>query len=100
MRQQAEGESMEIKAVLFDMDGLIFDTEGLYKISWQHAAREQGFELDDDFYQSFIGVQDVECERRVAARFGEGLDLDRFREVRNRDFHSRRAEGGCLQAWL
>ena len=84
---------MEIKAVLFDMDGLIFDTEGLYKISWQHAAREQGFELDDDFYQSFIGVQDAECERRVAARFGDELDLERFKNVRNRDFHSRRANG-------
>lgn len=84
---------MEIKAVLFDMDGLIFDTEGLYKISWQHAASEQGLELDDDFYQTFIGVQDAECERRVVDRFGGELDLERFKAVRNRDIYARCASG-------
>ena len=61
----------EVKAVLFDMDGLIFDTEGLYKACWQYAAEEQGLVITDADYQSFIGVQDVECERRVAKMFGD-----------------------------
>lgn len=84
---------MDIKAVLFDMDGLIFDTEGLYKVSWQHAATEQGFVLDDEFYRAFIGVQDAECERRVTDRFGDKLDLERFKQVRDTDFHVRRDKG-------
>lgn len=87
------GVNMEIQAVLFDMDGLIFDTEGLYKVSWQLAASEQGLVLDDDFYRTFIGVQDAECERRVVAKFGDKLDLERFKRVRNSDFHARRAQG-------
>ncbi|WP_028865953.1 HAD family hydrolase [Psychromonas aquimarina] len=74
---------MDIKAVLFDMDGLIFDTEGLYKKSWQHAVSEQGLELTDEYYKKFIGVQDAECERLLQMKFAEQLDMARFRLVRD-----------------
>ncbi len=74
---------MKIKAVLFDMDGLIFDTEGLYKKSWQHAAGEQGLELTDEYYKKFIGVQDIGCERLLQIKFAEQLDMARFRKVRD-----------------
>ena len=32
-----------IKAVLFDMDGILFDTEIVMKEGWQKAARELNF---------------------------------------------------------
>lgn len=85
---------MEIKTVLFDVDGLIFDNKGLYKVSWQNEAREQGFELDDDIYQAFIEGQHAEYERWVAARAGERLDLESAAESQNRDYYSRQAKGG------
>ncbi|PSW20767.1 HAD family phosphatase [Photobacterium sanctipauli] len=84
---------MNIKAVLFDMDGLIFDTEGLYKTCWQYAADEQELLLSDDDYQSFIGVQDAECERRLVNQFGEMLDLARFRQVRDAMVVAEREKG-------
>ncbi|PSU35602.1 HAD family hydrolase [Photobacterium lutimaris] len=83
----------EVKAVLFDMDGLIFDTEGLYKACWQYAAEEQGLVLTDEDYQSFIGVQDVECERRITVKFGEALDLERFCQVRDNMFNAEQGKG-------
>lgn len=58
-----------IKAVLFDMDGLIFDTERLYKKSWQYAANQQGKDLNDTFYQQFIGIADARCEKMLLAQF-------------------------------
>ncbi|HEY7864987.1 MAG TPA: HAD family phosphatase [Psychromonas sp.] len=84
---------MKIKAVLFDMDVLVFDTEGLYKKLWQHAAREQGLELSDDFYRNFIGVQDVECESLLLIKFSEKLNMARFRRVRDRMLSAERAKG-------
>jgi len=84
---------VNIKAVLFDMDGLIFDTEGLYKKSWQHAAREQGLELSDAFYQNFIGVQDAQCESLLEMQFAEKLNMDRFRQVRDMMLSAEREKG-------
>ncbi|MGF1683248.1 HAD family phosphatase [Photobacterium makurazakiensis] len=89
---------MDIKAVLFDMDGLIFDTEGLYKLSWQYAANEQDLVLTNADYQSFIGVQDAECERRIVSKFGDALDIERFIQVRDAMFKAEQENGIAYKA--
>ncbi|ENK3106465.1 HAD family hydrolase [Vibrio alginolyticus] len=82
-----------VKAVLFDMDGLIFDTESIYKLSWQDAAKKQGLEISDEFYQQFIGVQDPECERMLATHFAEQIDMTRYCSDRDEHFHALREKG-------
>ncbi len=86
-----------ISAVLFDMDGLIFDTESVYKQSWQYAALEQEIKINDDFYQQFIGVQDAECEAMLSEYFQEGIDMPRYKQVRDAHFHSLREQGIALK---
>ena len=44
-----------IKAVIFDFDGLILDTETPEYQSWQEIFQEYGAELDLDLWQTFIG---------------------------------------------
>lgn len=89
---------MKIKAVLFDMDGLIFDTEGICKTSWQNAVSEQGLVLTDDYYQRFIGTQDVQCEQLLVDAFGERLDMARFRLVRDTMLEAERKKGVKFKA--
>lgn len=84
---------MHIKAILFDMDGLIFDTEGLYKKSWQHAVSEQSLLLPDEYYQHFIGVQDAECEQLLQMKFADQLDMPRFRKTRDTILAAEREKG-------
>ncbi len=48
------------KAVLFDMDGLMLDTERIYVRVWQEAARDLGYELGDELFVSFVGLSVVE----------------------------------------
>ncbi|MDF2155738.1 HAD family phosphatase [Vibrio sp. CAU 1672] len=84
---------MNIKAVLFDMDGLIFDTEGLYKKSWQRAVSEQGLALTDEYYQNFIGVQDANCERLLELEFGDQLNMEQFIRVRDAMLKAERENG-------
>lgn len=47
---------MEIKAVLFDCDGLMFDTEIIAQQIWRDGAREYGVQLPDDFFQKITGA--------------------------------------------
>ena len=42
-------------AVIFDMDGLLLDSEPLYRVTWQTAAAELGFPIDDALYACFVG---------------------------------------------
>lgn len=86
-----------LKAVLFDMDGLIFDTESIYKQSWQYAATEQCLTITDDFHQQFIGVQDPECERILAEHFQDAIDMPRYKAVRDEHFHNLRNQGVALK---
>lgn len=37
-----------IKGVIFDMDGVMFDTERLMKQGWEYAGREMGFSLTEE----------------------------------------------------
>lgn len=83
-----------IKALLFDMDGLIFDTEWIYKESWQYATHLQGFELSDELYYAFIGVQDKDCERLLTLHVSDKIDLDMHRKTRDAYFNSMRDTGG------
>lgn len=70
---------MKIKAVVFDMDGLMLDTEPLYKKAWQLASTELGYEIDDTFYAKFIGRPTSDCEVLLLRKFGSDFPLDPFR---------------------
>lgn len=69
----------DIRAVVFDMDGLMLDTEPIYKIAWQAASADLGYPLDDASYARFVGRPNVECERDLVEQFGSEFPLDQFR---------------------
>ena len=47
---------MECKGAIFDMDGLLFDTERIYQQTWQELAEEKGVELGCDFIRAISGT--------------------------------------------
>ena len=70
---------MRIGAVVLDMDGLMLDTEPIYKAAWQQASLELGFDLDDLTYATFVGRPTEDCEAKLLARFGAGFPMAQFR---------------------
>lgn len=51
---------MNYKAVIFDMDGLLFDTEIVYYEASQMVADQMGFPYDKELYLKYLGVSDEE----------------------------------------
>jgi beta-phosphoglucomutase-like phosphatase (HAD superfamily) len=65
-------------AVLFDMDGLLLDTEVTLKRIWQREAARLGFDLGDDLYAHLVGVPNVLCEEKLMQWFKD-FPLAEFR---------------------
>ena len=63
------------------MDGLMLDTEHLYKSAWQQAASQLGYPLEDGFYYTLVGRTNAAGETALAEHFGPGFPLDNFRDL-------------------
>lgn len=55
-------------AVLFDMDGLILDSERALLECWRRASDELALGLDDELWLSMIGVHEAACRDLLHAR--------------------------------
>jgi beta-phosphoglucomutase-like phosphatase (HAD superfamily) len=72
-------EIMPIRAVIFDMDGLMLDTEPIYKVAWQRAAIECGYPISEELYFDLIGRSRVDGEKVLLNAFGPVFSVDAFR---------------------
>ena len=70
-----------MQAVIFDVDGLLLDSEAVYRQSWTEAAATQGFTLTHQRYATFIGQRIPWCEEQLAGLAGPGFDLGAFRSA-------------------
>jgi beta-phosphoglucomutase-like phosphatase (HAD superfamily) len=88
-------------AIIFDMDGLMLDTESIYKVAWQSAARECGFEIPDALYDRFTGRPIPECEALLLQVLADNAALPaqmpEFRQRRREHWMAHVAAHGIAQ---
>ena len=68
------------KGVIFDMDGLMLDTEPIYWDSMQQAASELGYSFDSEMRAGFIGRSIPAWQATLMQTFG--ADYPKFRSRR------------------
>ncbi|MFZ2407600.1 MAG: HAD family phosphatase [Methylobacter sp.] len=71
----------DFSAVIFDMDGLVLDTESTYIIAWKQAAGAMGCDFSDDFCLSLSGLHYRDVELKLVEHCGAELDLETFNRL-------------------
>ena len=74
-----------LKGAVFDMDGLMFDTERLVYENWQQMMDSLGYPYDLKFFKLTIGKRKKEVEQIYLSRFGKDFPYwelaDRCRNI-------------------
>lgn len=73
-----------IKAVIFDMDGLMFDTENLSKELWQEIAKEKGYDFEDDFFDEMVGLDIEDTSKAFKKKYGQDFPYFKLRKEKNK----------------
>ena len=73
-------------AVIFDMDGLLLNTEALYQEAVLLAAAERGHEVMPGFFAKTVGLPWAQCRALLLSHFGETFAVDEFQEAWVRHF--------------
>lgn len=71
-----------IKAVIFDMDGVLIDTEKHYYAAWQQAAKEAGFAFTGEHALLLRSCDPKVAEKQMKQIFGDSFDYFAIRERR------------------
>ncbi|SMY06791.1 HAD family hydrolase [Flavimaricola marinus] len=71
----------EIRAVIFDMDGTLIDSERLMIGCAMVALRQLGHPEREDVLVSMVGIVNDECDAILREAFGPSMDLAEFHGV-------------------
>jgi HAD superfamily hydrolase (TIGR01509 family) len=81
-------------ALLFDMDGLLLDTERLCVELWVEASAVLGWPVDRAVPLACVGLDEAATRAKVLELCGRGYPYDRAMEALRVGFEARRASGG------
>ena len=71
-----------IKGVVFDMDGLMFDTETLSARFWREAAERLGYNMPADLPPKAIGLDAINTRKVFEVVMGSQFEYFKVRELR------------------
>lgn len=67
-----------VKAVIFDMDGLLLDSERASYKAMKNNCQKLGVEIDKAFYCSLLGLSNIDAKREVYKYFDGKVDVERY----------------------
>jgi len=71
----------DFSALIFDLDGLVLDTEPSYHAAWRAAIRQMGFSVHEDSVTGLSGMHYKDVEAQLLSWYGLAFDLKKFAEI-------------------
>lgn len=66
----------KIKAVLFDMDGLMVDTEPVHFKAYKRVFNKYGKDFTEENFKLYLGTSDVDCCKDMVVRFNLSISAE------------------------
>ncbi len=66
------------QAVVFDMDGLLFDTEAIAREAMIATALRLGFEMPEQVFLAMVGLPADASRALLLNHYGESFDIDTY----------------------
>ncbi len=89
-------ETIPFRAVIFDMDGLMLDTETVARLVMQRAATELGHNLDDALFRRMIGRTTADSEALLKGQWGSEFSPQPFWEKTRQHWEEHVAREGIM----
>jgi len=74
----------KVELVIFDMDGLIFDTEKLSYASWAEAAKKFKFDFELNLFYKMLGTNHESIRNLLISELGDKIDVDEYIKEKRR----------------
>ncbi|SFI53998.1 HAD family hydrolase [Halpernia frigidisoli] len=77
---------MPLKAVLFDMDGVIVDTEPLHRKAYNKMFDDLGIQVSDELYESFTGYSTKKVSKTLIEKYDLKYNIDELNTWKRKYF--------------
>lgn len=77
---------MDLKLVIFDMDGLMFDTERIARIAYKETGEKYDYTFNDCIFQKITGASCKSRNETFIETFGENFPLEAALSYKNKIF--------------
>ena len=83
----------KVNTVIFDMDGVIFDTERIYLEAWTDVFDKYGYKMTKEVYTSVMGVGRKNVIKTFKHIYGNDLPIDKMYKEKDQILFNRIEEG-------